>query len=357
MQPLNIYRKFFRIALITSPFFGLFGATPGFATHEFEWERTLRFFLFISSLTFYLWLINILLISWLGDGINQKLQRILRYVVSAVICIVSVYFISKLLPMRMPKIHRLPMPFDKPHEFSPMRMIIMPVVQGLSINIIVIILLELIMLKETKIKVDSENEELKLANLEAKNNQLKQQLHPHFLFNSLSTLRSLISRSPEKAEAYLERLSDLLRFSTNNSSQSLVLLKEEVQLCTNYLNMQQTRFGDALHFRIDIPEAIQENSKVPVFALQQLAENAIKHNVLTKQQPLYINIALAENTEWINIINNLQLKPVMDDGGGVGLANLSERYRLAGYDDIIIKRDDKVFSVSVKILTNAGNNN
>jgi two-component system, LytTR family, sensor kinase len=72
---------------------------------------------------------------------------------------------------------------------------------------------------------------------------------------------------------------------------------------------------------------------------------------------LYINIALEEDKKWISIINNLQLKPVMESGGGVGLANLSERYRLSGHDDIAIKKDDRTFTVSVKILTHAGNNN
>jgi two-component system, LytTR family, sensor kinase len=230
-------------------------------------------------------------------------------------------------------------------------------VQAISINIIIIALTELVMLRETKLRVDTENEQLKLFNLEAKNSQLKQQLHPHFLFNSLSTLRSLISRSPDKAEEYLDRLSELLRFSTNNSGQSLVTLKEEAELCTNYLAMQQTRFGDALYFTIDIPERLQQNGKVPVFALQQLAENAIKHNILTKEQPLFISIGVDEKQEWIIIKNNLQPKQSIEYSSGVGLANLSERYRLSGSEDIVIKNNDGNFSVAIKILDDAGSNN
>jgi len=233
----------------------------------------------------------------------------------------------------------------------------MQILQGLSVNIIIIVLIDLTILKQTKLKVDSENEQLKLANLEARNNQLRQQLHPHFLFNSLSTLRSLIHRSPDKAEEYLEKLSELLRFSMNNSNQSLVTIKEEAELCTNYLTMQQTRFGEALRFTIDIDEAIQQNGKVPVFALQQLAENAIKHNVLTKEQPLFIKITTDEKKEWIIIANNLQPKQTIEYSTGLGLKNLSERYKLYGSGDIVIIKDNSNFSVAIKIIANAGSNN
>lgn len=358
MPPGTLFKKLFKIALITSPFFGLFGATPGLASHEFEMERVLRFFLFISIFTFYLWIINILLIkTFYKTGVQQN--NILRYIISGLICIGTVYLIFLLIPPHFPRRHLAVIEGGKVYPFAEhhARMVIMPIVQAISINIIIIALTELVMLRETKLRVDTENEQLKLFNLEAKNSQLKQQLHPHFLFNSLSTLRSLISRSPVKAEEYLDRLSELLRFSTNNSGQSLVTLKEEAELCANYLAMQQTRFGDALHFTIDIPGHLQQNGKVPVFALQQLAENAIKHNILTKEQPLFIEIGVDKKQEWIIIKNNLQPKQTMEYSSGVGLANLSERYRLTGSDDIIIKNDEGNFSVAIKILDNAGSNN
>jgi two-component system, LytTR family, sensor kinase len=360
MQPGTLFKKLFRIAFITSPFFGLFGASPGLAAQEFGMERVLHFFFFITVFTFFLWLINILLVIFFYKDGFQK-NNILRYIISIAICAGTVYMIFLIFPS--PPINlrivagesKIPLPFMHHKRLSFMH--IMPILQGLSINTILIVLTELLILKDTKLKVDTENEQLKLFNLEAKNSQLKQQLHPHFLFNSLSTLRSLIRRSPEKAEEYLERLSELLRFSTNNSNQSLVTLKEEVELCTNYLAMQQTRFGDALLFTIDIPGTVQQNGEVPVFALQQLAENAIKHNVLTKEQPLFIKILVDEKNEWIIIKNNLRPKQTIDPSTGVGLANLSERYRLTGSNDIVIKNDDGNFSVAIKILEHAGNNN
>jgi len=368
----RVFQKLFKISLITSLLFGLAGATPGFALHEFEMERVFSFFLHMTAFSFYLWLVNLLLLKFL-EG-NKKRSDTVRYVLSILVCIITSYLVNLYLiphgpgrrlaftddaaPLRgIINDSLMVKTFAGPRPPFNSKMIIFPVLQSLSIDIIIIVLIELVRLKETKLKTDSENELLKLANLEAKNSQLKQQLHPHFLFNSLSTLRSLINRSPHKAEEYLERLSELLRFSTDNSHQSLVSLKEEVEMCTNYLLMQQTRFGKAICFNIDIPASVQQVATVPVFALQQLAENAVKHNVLTNEQPLNIRISADKKGEWVIIKNNLQPKQTFEYSSGVGLANLSARYSLTGAEDIRIKKEQGEFSVAIKILYNAGNNN
>lgn len=244
-----------------------------------------------------------------------------------------------------------------PAQQTQPRRFLIPITQFIAINIILFILIELIILRKTKDSVALENEQLKLANLEARNNQLRQQLHPHFLFNSLSTLRSLIHRSPEEAEDYLEKLAELLRFSTNNSRQTLISLKEEVELCTNYLNMQRVRFGNALFFLINIDETVQAKGKVPVYSLQLLAENAIKHNILTQKEPLGIELKLNADQQFITVKNNLQPKKTIEEKNGVGLANLSERYRMLNEDDIRIEKSDQNFSVTIKILQHAGNYN
>jgi two-component system, LytTR family, sensor kinase len=350
-QPL---KKLFIFALLTSPLFGLFGSTPGFTMKEFEMERTIRIFLFVTGSTFIFWLINIFLL-WGNSYFFLLRHKTLRFFIGAIICGAIIFLIFLLIEPSMKPPGEMPA-INFPVHPRP-RMVFFPIMQAMSINFIIFILIELILLKETKNKVAIENEKLKLANLEAKNSQLQQQLHPHFLFNSLTTLRSLISRSPEQAQDYLEKLSDLLRFSTNNSQQALVLLQEEVELCTNYLNMQKVRFGNALNFNINIPWNLQQACKVPVYSLQQLAENAIKHNILTRELPLLIEINIEDNGEWILVRNNLQPKAVKEESIGVGLANLSERYRLVANEDIIIKKETGYFSVCIKILCNESNNN
>jgi hypothetical protein len=365
-------KKIFRYALITSPLFGLFSSTPGFTMDNVNLYRIAEIFIQTTGFALFLWLLNIFLLrsgAWLTLFRNNNV----RFIISMIIAGICAYILFKLLhhgpgfPRRFvinkfipnPQGNAFPdiqgkqpalMPF-RSRPFIPAFAILQP----LAINVIIYILIELLVLKDTKEKVALENEQLRRANAEAMNSQLRQQLHPHFLFNALSTLRSLINRSQEQATDYLERLSELLRFSTNNSNNPLVSLNEEVELCRNYLQMQQVRFGQALQFTINIPRALLEQAMLPTFALQSLAENAIKHNILTNEQPLHIEISTAENDTYITVKNNLQPRPAENGSNGVGLANLTERYRLLSGDAIIINKQPDYFEVKIKVL-HAGNN-
>jgi two-component system, LytTR family, sensor kinase len=226
----------------------------------------------------------------------------------------------------------------------------MPAIQALSINIIILVLVELIILKVRKQQVEHENDRLRLANLEARHNQLKQQLHPHFLFNSLNTLKTLIKKKPDQAEDYLMKLSDLLRFSIYANKEEVVPVEKELELCINYLHMQQVRFGEALQYSIHLPERIKSSGYLPVYSIQLLAENAIKHNTLTTQHPLHIRIVGDTGTGKISVSNNMQPKLSIEDGNGVGLSNLAERYRLLGNAGLEISRGQGEFSVTIKVL-------
>ena len=189
-----------------------------------------------------------------------------------------------------------------------------------------------------------------MVNLEAKHNLLKQQLHPHFLFNSLSTLNSLIKRSPIDAEQYLLKLSELLRFSTSTNAQALITINEELELCKNYLNMQQVRFGKALIFTIDMPIEMTQAGKIPVYSIQLLVENAIKHNSLTVETPLFIKITGDQYLKSIKVSNNLQEKLNLVEEQGIGLANLKERYNLLCDDGITINKSGYEFTVIIKVI-------
>jgi two-component system, LytTR family, sensor kinase len=297
---------------------------------------------------------------WLSTYFNFGGKDLLRYIISAAICTFIIYlFANQIMPVR----GEVPIEFTKdfPKNFpratqQPLGFL-MPLIQSQSINFVIIIVMEILVLRERKRKVEDENARLRMINLEAKHSQLKQQLHPHFLFNSLSTLRSLIKRSPEQAEEYLVKLSELLRFSINSDGQTLVVLGEELELTTTYLNMQQVRFGNALNFTIDISSDMQLNGKVPAYSIQLLVENAIKHNILTIAQPLHISIRGDKKSKTISIENNLQAKLQIEEGSGVGLSNLAERYRLLNNEKISIDSTNQKFKVTIKVLENESNNN
>lgn len=347
MQRIIPYKKLLRLACITSPLFGLLGATPALVMGIVEYNRIPIGFVVITILTFLFWLINIYLLK-LSIQFKIIQNGVVRYVVS----FFSVFFLVSIFYLILTKFGLEPVAFSKelPIKIKPSNFFIFPLLQAQSINIITIVLLELTMLRDEKMLIQQENSLLKVANLEAKHNQLKQQLHPHFLFNSLSTLRSLIKRSPVLAEEYLEKLANILRFSINTDTQTIVSLQEEKEFVHNYLQMQQVRFGNALTYKIALSDTALANGKVPVYSIQLLIENAIKHNILTINSPLHILVADSEVNKTISITNNVQPKLSEEKGSGVGLINLAERYRLLGDQEVEIHKDDKYFKVTIKLL-------
>jgi len=217
-----------------------------------------------------------------------------------------------------------------------------------SINTVVLIIHGLILLLERKTIIESENTQLKIKNIEATNQKLKQQLHPHFLFNSLNVLKTLIRKQPDHAEAYLKRLSDFLRASISYDNANTVKFEDELKLSLDYLEMQKIRFGNAIQFEINIPEE-SKTGLLPIFSIQLLLENAIKHNAFTIESPLFIKVNC--HNGWISVSNTVQPKKSDENSPGMGLSNLSERYKIISGDEIIVQNNGSDFSVSIKILT------
>jgi sensor histidine kinase YesM len=201
--------------------------------------------------------------------------------------------------------------------------------------------------REERKELEYENALLKMKNIETSYLQLRQQVNPHFLFNALNTLKTLIKKYPDKAETYLVKLSNFLRKSIATDIEPVITVNEELSFCCDYIELQKMRFGDALHFSVDIPESAKTGF-VPVFSIQQLVENSIKHNSLTVDSPL--NICLNYNNQWITVSNNLQKKTIAEKSAGTGLINLSERYRLLSGDEVITDTSGNRFSVSIKVL-------
>jgi len=216
------------------------------------------------------------------------------------------------------------------------------------VNLTIHLLLNIAIIIDTSSNLKIENARLRMKNMEATYLQLKQQVHPHFLFNALNTLKSLIRKQPQDAEIYLKRLSDFLRASVTSNENKVIRLCDELKFCIDYLELQKVRFGDALQFSLNVPEEVQ-SGYVPGFSIQQLLENAIKHNALTTEHPLFIKLNYAD--EYLTVSNNRQNKTPEGETSGTGLLNLSERYKIISGDEIIIQEDEEQFSVSIKILS------
>lgn len=219
---------------------------------------------------------------------------------------------------------------------------------GVVINTMIILMHDSVLLYEHKLHTELELSKLKTANAEAGNLLLKQQIHPHFLFNALNTLKALYHKDPQIADDYIVHMAGFLRASIYHHTDNIAKLKEEVDVLNDYLEMQRIRFGTALDCRINLDPESLEQYYLPSFSLQPLLENAIKHNNFTLQAPLRVTIS--RNEDWLVISNNIQKRNTAVASTHYGLANLAERYRLYSGDEIIITEKDDVFSVSIKLL-------
>lgn len=190
-----------------------------------------------------------------------------------------------------------------------------------------------------------EIEQLRKEKLEAQLNSLKQQISPHFLFNSLTTLRTIVE--DENSKKYINKLANVYRYLLNLKQNDLVSLKEELEFTESYLYIIKERFEDAIVVENNIPKSI-ENGKLPPLALQLLIENAIKHNEMSISNPLKIVLNLYEDNK-IVVSNNLQLKR-NEMSTGRGLENIMTRYQILANETIEIKIIDEQFIVKIPIL-------
>lgn len=182
----------------------------------------------------------------------------------------------------------------------------------------------------------------------AKFESLKNQIDPHFLFNSLNVLSSLIEENPENAQRFTTSLSKVYRYVLEQKDKELVSVEEELSFAKTYMNLLKMRFENSLTYEIPTQELNPEFKVVPL-SLQLLLENAVKHNIVSEQKPLHIKIYIENNC--LIIENNLQKKEVLQDRKGVGLQNIIDRYAIISKKKIIINQTDNQFIVKLPILT------
>ncbi len=177
---------------------------------------------------------------------------------------------------------------------------------------------------------------------------LKNQIDPHFLFNSLNVLSSLIEENPDNAQRFTTSLSKIYRYVLEQKDKELVSVTEELAFAKTYMNLLKMRFENSITYEIptdfDNPEA-----KVVPLSLQLLLENTIKHNVVSEQKPLHIKIYIQNN--YLIVENNLQKKEVLQDRRGVGLQNIVNRYGLISERKLLIEENENYFKVKIPILT------
>jgi LytS/YehU family sensor histidine kinase len=191
-------------------------------------------------------------------------------------------------------------------------------------------------------------EQLERARAEAELEALKNQIDPHFIFNSLNTLSHLIEKDPVKAKQFNDNLADVYRYILQNKARELVLLHEEMVFLNDYFSLLKIRFEQAIQLQVGIDPAMYDQYLIPPISLQILVENAIKHNEFTSAVPLVITIEM-QNDELI-IHNQVRKKILRKTSSRIGLQNLGERYRLTTSKEISVTESASDFTVSLPVL-------
>ncbi|BAV07486.1 Histidine kinase [Filimonas lacunae] len=191
-----------------------------------------------------------------------------------------------------------------------------------------------------------ELEQLKRAQLQANMVLLKEQLSPHFMFNTLNTLTTLTKE--QKVIDFVEQLSNVYRYLLSHQKHDWVPLKEELEFLQSYLYIIKTRLENAIDISIEVGQEVWD-CKIPPLTLQLLIENAVKHNITASSRPLHIRIYTT--AEGLVVINNLQLKQSVASSSGIGLNNIAQRYQLLYNATIQIEHtSDHQFKVTLPLL-------
>jgi sensor histidine kinase YesM len=191
-------------------------------------------------------------------------------------------------------------------------------------------------------------EQLERARAEAELEALKNQIDPHFIFNSLNTLSYLIDENPAKAKQFNDNLADVYRYILQNKVRDLVMLREEIIFLKDYASLLKIRFEKALQLQLVLREEFFDQYLIPPISLQLLMENAIKHNKFSDASPLIITIQL--NGDTLTFSNELRKKQLRKPSSKTGLKNLNERYKLTAGNTITITETEKVFTVMLPVL-------
>jgi hypothetical protein len=266
--------------------------------------------------------------------------KALNIIAAIVLTVISVHFLNEMFFSVFNRFESISSPRGRGRrdEFDLLNFFVSGVVVGC------VLIIRLIFQKQN---ITLENETLKREALQSQYESLKNQLSPHFLFNSLTALKTVIDENPASAQEYVSSLSKALRYTLKSNEKQMVTLKEELEFMDSYLFLIKIRFGDNLTTITDISQDLYEY-QLPPLTLQTLVENAIKHNEISRRNPLGIYIQ-GTTVETVIVMNDIRPKITNEEGTGIGLSNMSKQFRLLIQKDIIIRKENNKFLVEVPL--------
>ena len=348
MQP-RLNRQYFIVALLLSLAIGVTINFPLLMNYLFgddgnrHGERFFVSFAHLGAELMITFVIAFLMFS-LNFFILRPVDRHRKLNISSIILavaltLISVYILNYFLYSFKSIIDTGPRPRGHRDEFDYTNFFVSALVIGC------VLIIRLIYQKQF---INLENEKLRREALQSQFESLKNQLSPHFLFNSLTALKTLIREAPETAQNYVNNLSRALRYTLQSNEKQLVTLKEEMSFMDSYIYLIKLRFDTNLSVSISLGEEYY-SYKVPPLTIQTLVENAIKHNEISKEKPLVINITTTDKAR-LAVWNQIQEKITEEQGTGIGLTNLSKQFQLLLGEDISISRHDNKFRVEIPLI-------
>lgn len=302
--------------------------------------RSSRNFIYFFTCLFVCWLIHnfFLLSGFTHPFLKHNTRRAIISILAGVFFIVLITYVFNVISV-MPIVG---IPHDKMTIYQ---VLAIRLFRGAIISAFAFFAAYYFRMMTTLQRSKLENEYLKQENLKAQLATLKEQISPHFLFNSLNTLSTLSHETVVKE--YILKMSEVYRYVLHYQEQQEVPVKEELAFIQSYTYILETRFEDGISVNVNVsPDKL--NRKILPFALQLLVENAIKHNTISYQKPLVIDIY--DHAGGIAVENVFRPRGTMDRQSGIGLNNLAQRYKLACGKDISISRNPDKFKVEIPFL-------
>jgi sensor histidine kinase YesM len=329
----NIFRFALPVTFVVMTVFA-----QGLYLPPFDQQKLLIFIrsLFFIVLTFELGRIIVKMIQKKFPLLRQTKRRLLFSYTSSVLLAFAIISISTLISR-----------WISPKSFSFGYESLFNLVQSLWFGLLIAAPGEMMYAYELSFKNEMELNELEKLNLKTRFEALQAKMNPHFLFNTLNTLSSLIVKDPSRAEKLSVEMAFVYRYMLQNIEEPLISLRNELDFTRSFILLLKVRFENELLIDINVDDNCLDK-KLPPLSLQLLVENAVKHNVFSKQAPLCISIKTV-NESYIRVENFINMKQKVDSPG-TGLSSLKMRYELLGEEPVAISNKDGQFMVTLKLI-------
>jgi two-component system, LytTR family, sensor kinase len=332
------YKSIFKLSnatiCISSLFIGTLASVPKILRLHVELGELLIDISISSLFAVFVWYFNLYFLPGQNErnhSVRFLGQRLLKSLLTGAVIMLLFVLVHQLI-------------FPQYHLAS---MLTMYEFRGLVINLTINLFLYLLYQSYIANRISMELEKTKVDNLDAQFELLKQQVNPHFLFNSLNTLKSMVEMNDKNSAHFIVMLSDFYRSVLEKKKSNVVTLENELETLNAYIFLLVSRFEDGFNLITDISSCVL-NTVMPPFTLQLLIENCVKHNVVSFEKPL--NIKIFAEDEFLVIENNFQLKLSVEHSTGTGLENIRQRYLQLSGKNILVRQTDAYFQVKLPLI-------